>query len=154
MKPTTTYSLLAFLFLNSIAALAQTPSVTPQRKDNVILVQTADSAVTALKKLGQAFAAQGYTIDKLDKEFLTLTVSPKAVSGKANIMLSARANATQGANSVLHVTGDFTGSVAGRPTGGSAYYLPSAFQVQSAAFHALQKVIITYPSGQLSYTKQ
>lgn len=150
----TIYCLIAFFFINSAAALAQAPSATPQRKDNVILVQTADSAVAALKKLGQTFVAQGYTIDKLDKEFLTLTISPKSVSGKANIMLSARANATQGANSTLHVTGDFTGSVAGRPTGGSAYYLPSAFQVESAAFHELQKVIIAYPSGQLSYTKQ
>jgi hypothetical protein len=109
-------SLLAFTLCGrSASAQAQAG---PKKKDSVVLIQTPDSAVTALRKLGQASVAQGYTIEELDKEFLTLTVAPKVLAVKASPRLSARASATEGASSTLRVTGDFSASIAGRPFGG------------------------------------
>ncbi|MVN78917.1 hypothetical protein GO988_21520 [Hymenobacter sp. HMF4947] len=66
--------LLAALLACAIPTLAQTvppagqEASEPTKKDNVIILHTADSVATAYTKLGRLLLESGYPIDKSDKE--------------------------------------------------------------------------------------
>ncbi|SNR92491.1 hypothetical protein [Hymenobacter mucosus] len=67
------------LFTLPVGAFAQTVSSQPFKKANIILIQTPDSGVVALKKIGALLVDKGFVIQKLDTDFNTLTTEPKQI---------------------------------------------------------------------------
>jgi len=149
MKPVL---LLCALFV-CFAAVGQTAPV-PAWKDNVVLVQTPDSAATALRKLATVFVSQGYTVEKLDREFLTLALAPKMVPNKYNPMLTVQAHATAGGNSALKIEGHYKGFSGDVPLDNFAQFTGNNNLCNSACFRELQKAALAYPAGQVSYGRQ
>ncbi|MGI4871502.1 MAG: hypothetical protein ACRYFX_10025 [Janthinobacterium lividum] len=146
--------LLVALLLTPIFAHAQATHATPQKSDNLILIQTPDSSATALKKLAQVFVSQGYTTEKLDREFLTLTLAPKTLAVKNSPALMARATATAGASSTLRLTGEYKAFIGSIPANDVARYEGVEWGLNSRTFRALEAAALTYPGGQVSYGKQ
>ena len=137
----------------SLAAVGQTTPL-PAWKDNLVLVQTPDSAATALRKLATVFVGQGYTVEKLDREFLTLALAPKMVPNKYNPSLTVQAHATPGGNSVLKIEGQYKGFAGDIPLGNLAQFTGNNNLCNSACFRELQKAALAYPAGQVSYGRQ
>ena len=135
------------------AAVGQT-APRPALKDNVVLVQTPDSAATALRKLATVFVSQGYTVDKLDTQFMTLALSPKMVPNHYNPSLTVQAHATPGGNSVLKIEGQYKGFAGDVPLGNFAQYSGNNNGCNSACFRELQKAAFAYPAGLVSYSRQ
>lgn len=140
--------------LGFLTAHAQGATPTPKAKDNLVLIQTPDSAATALKKLALAFVAQGYTVDKLDREFLTLTLAPKVLAIKHSPALTVHAQASKGTNSSLRLSGTYKGFIGSLPIEDIAKYEGVNWGLNSRTFHELQKAALAYPAGQVSYAKQ
>ncbi len=74
MKPILTLLIVVFL---SFTAYAQTE---PFKKANAINIETGLPAAEAYKAWGQHLAANGYTIDKSNPEFMMITTGPKDTS--------------------------------------------------------------------------
>jgi hypothetical protein len=147
-------TLLAFCvaFLSLGAVRGQT---LPVAKANVVLIQTPDSAATALRKLAAVFVAQGYTVERLDTQFFTLVLAPKMLTVRYNPTLTARAHATAGANSTLSISGDYKGFVMGDvPLFGFAQFYGSAGTCNKTCFAQLQQAAVAYPGGRVTYAKQ
>ena len=123
-------------------------------EDNVVLVQTPDSAATALRKLATVFVSQGYTVEKLDREFLTLTLAPKTLNGAFSPILLARASATPGPNSALRLMGDFKAVVLGHNVNDAAKVYGTEKGISINSFRAIEKAALAYPAGQVSYGRQ
>ncbi|MGI4871484.1 MAG: hypothetical protein ACRYFX_09935 [Janthinobacterium lividum] len=146
--------LLTALVLLPAFAYAQATHPKPQPKDDLILIQTQDSSATALKKLAQVFVSQGYTVEKLDREFLTLTLAPKTLAVRNSPALTARATATAGASSTLRLTGEYKAFIGSIPANDVAQLGGSENGLYSRTFRALEAAALTYPGGQVSYGKQ
>ena len=145
--------LLLLALLASFTAHAQTGPPSPN--DNLVLVQTPDSAVAALKKLAVAFVAQGYKVAKLDTQFLTLTLKPKILrSSSDDPLLLVKASAAPGANSTLTITAEYQILDTSPRLNGYAEIRGNERGAPLSSFRALQKVALTYPAGQVSYGKQ
>lgn len=142
------------LALIASASSAHAQAVKPPAKSNVVVVQTADSAAAALDKLAQAFVAQGYTVDKLDARFLTLTLAPKTLPTAFAPVLLARATASRGANSKIQLAGEYRATVMGRLINGPAEMQGSEKGVPMSGFRALEKVALSYPRGRVSYARE
>jgi hypothetical protein len=149
----TIFSALTCAFF-ATSARAQEPLAKPRQKDNMVVIQTPDSANVALATLARAFVAQGYTVDKLDAQFLTLRLAPKTLATTFAPVLLARATATAGANSSLRVTGEYRAIAMGRPLNGLAEMQGSEKGVAVSSFRALEKVALSYLGGKVSYTNQ
>lgn len=144
----------ALLALAPLFAHAQAPISAPKPKDNVVLIQTPDSAATALRNLAIVFVAQGYTINKLDKEFLTLLMEPKTLAHSYNPVLTIRAAASQQTASLLRLSGAYKASAGSIQVASPAEYMGSETGTNKTAFRELQKAALAYPGGQVSYAKE
>ncbi len=136
-------------FMGAAHAQAQ-----PKKGDNLVLIQTPDSAGVALKKLVQAFVVQGYTVEKYDGQFYTLTLAPKTLLSTFSPILLARASATNGAKSTLRLSGEYRAVVMNHPLNDVVEMKGSEKGIPTSGFRALEKVALTYPGGQVSYGKQ
>lgn len=137
-----------------LTAHGQAPQAKPKAKDSLVLIQTTDSAVVALKKVATIFVTQGYTVEKLDTQFLTLTLAPKTLTIKNNPMLSVRASASKGANSILTLTGEYKAMLGEVALNGLAKFEGVEWGLNSKCFRAIESIALTYPSGQVLYGKQ
>jgi hypothetical protein len=127
----------------------------PPVKSSIVVVQTPDSAAVALRKVATALVAQGYTVDKLDTQFCTLLMAPKAMAQQYNPVLTVRAAASPGTNSVIKISGDYKVDYGNTHFTTRAEYAGSETGNNKTAFRELQKAAVAaYPSGQLSYIKQ
>lgn len=126
----------------------------PQKGDNIILVQTQDSATVALKKLGQLFVAQGFTVERYEPQLNSLVLSPKTLPSTLSPTLLARATASSGPNSTLRLFGEYQVRVLGKPVNDIVEIKGSEKGVPISGYRALQKVAIAYPGGTVSYGKQ
>ena len=142
--------LLCVLLACGLQAAAQ---VSPALKSTVVAVQTPDSAVAALQKFGALLVQRGYTVDKFDKQFLTLTTTPKLVAQRDNPTLSVRVVATPGANSTLRVNGEYKATILNVPLTEPAQYTGKNGSCSTACFKELQGAALAYPAGKVSYTK-
>jgi hypothetical protein len=133
--------------------LAFGQAIKPTPKANAVVIQTPDSAAVALRHLAQAFVAQGYAVDKLDTQFLTLTLAPKTLSGNYSPVITIRANASQGVNSTVRIMGDYRANAGAIQVAGRAQYVGSTTGTNKIAFSELQKAAFAYPSGKVSYAK-
>lgn len=146
------------LLLLSFSSVGQTTSgmilTTPFKGANTILVQTPDSAATALYKLGQVFVQQGYTIEKLDQEALTLVCAPKTFVSLGNPVLVIKATAVAGTNSQLALTGDYTIRAGETVFALHAQYNGPTPPEKKTTFGELDRLANAYPNGKVAYTKR
>lgn len=146
-------SLIAALLI-CFAFVAHGQAAKPMLKANTVVIQTPDSAAVALRKLAQAFVAQGYTVDKLDTQFLTLLLAPKILAVKYSPAFTVRASATAGSKSTLRLTGEYKATAGDVPLMNIAQYEGTEWGLNSRCFRAMEKVALTYPAGQIGYAKQ
>lgn len=140
------------LLLVGIAAKAQ--GVSPMNKASVIVVQTPDSANTALKKLAQLFVERGYVVEKLDKEFHTLLLAPKVIVHQYSPVLTIRVNASGGAQATARLSGEYRAVVMGAVLAEQVAYSGHDKSCIGVCFQELQKTALAYPSGKVSYAKR
>jgi hypothetical protein len=153
MKTLFCAALLAFA-VPALAHAQGTPAK-PKPKDNVVLVQTPDSAATALKRLARALVSKGYTVDKLDGEFFTLLTAPKAMPQQYNPVFVVRAIASPGINSTIKLTGEYSVNYGATHFTTKTEYAGSETGNNKTAFRELQQAAaVAYPQGQVSYTKE
>ncbi|WP_303311231.1 hypothetical protein [Hymenobacter sp. BT730] len=149
---------LAILLFLSFSSVGQTKSglvlATPFKGANTVLVQTPDSAATALHKLGQVLAQEGYTVEKLDREVLTLVCSPKTLVSLGHPVLVIKATAVAGANSQLALTGDYTITAGKTVFDLHAQYNGTTTPDKKTSFGELDSIANAYPNGQVAYTKR
>jgi hypothetical protein len=144
--------LLSVCLLLSLGASAQ--SAKPASKDNTVLIQTPDSASTALRKLAAAFTQRGYTVSKLDTEFLTLTLEPKLVAHKTSPTLAVRAIASPGAFATLRMAGEYQVVIFNQPLREAVYFSGNNNSCNAACFRELQRAAAAYPQGKVTYAKR
>lgn len=136
------------------SAQAQSWHPKPKARDNLILIQTADSATLALRKLGQVFGAQGFTIDKLDETLLTLTLAPKTLPLSYHPVLYIGARADRSASSNLTLRADYRAASRGIRVGSPAEYVGGESGITKTCFRMLEKAALAYPGGYVSYGRQ
>jgi hypothetical protein len=129
-------------------------SPTPPKRANAVLVQTPDSAAVALRRFATALVSQGYVIEKLDAQFLTLITAPRVIEGQCMQRLIVRAVAAAGPNSGLCISGDYTATILGQPYSGIAQYSGENKGCNTSSFRALERAARAYPAGRVSYAKQ
>ncbi|MDF7810948.1 hypothetical protein [Hymenobacter sp. YC55] len=142
------------LVLFSLFGRAQSQPA-PFKSANVITVLTADSAATALHKMGLALVGQGYMVDKVDKEFLVLVSRPRQLTTyTAPIFLTIRISASPTAPATLRVMGDYVMAtmfdVKFNPVEYPSHGLRGA---NSITFTELEKLAKLYPEGKLAYER-
>ena len=98
--------------------------------------------------------AQGYTVEKLDAQFLTLILAPKTLPVKFNPVLTVRAATKAGAASELAVSADYRVEYGDIRFSRTAEFTGSESGCTKQAFRAIEKVALTYPSGKVSYSKR
>ena len=140
------------LFFCTFRVAGQTAK--PPHQATVVVVQTPDSAAVALRKLATIFVAQGYTVERLDNTFFTLTLAPKLVKNIYQPMLSVKAVASAGGSSTVRVSGVWQALVLGAPLTKAASYEGSASGTNRSTFAELQQAANAYPAGVVSYSKQ
>ena len=139
--------------LTCLGVSAQTIlQATPPPDADVLMIQTPDTRQDALGQVSQALTRQGYRVEKVDRQLMTLLIQPKAVSSSPTpILLTLRARATAGPESILTLQGDYT--VPGKKTTGVARYAADQRSGSRVAFDHLQKAAAAYPAGKLLYGK-
>ena len=122
---------------------------------NVITITTADSASVALVKLGRAFQANGVTVERLDKDLLSISTKPKVLSNGLYLPEATYlAVATPGANSVLTITGQ------GKAEGmGAKVIFPVEIKgtekgPPTSAFRLMELTAKAYPGGRVGYMRK
>lgn len=148
------FPLLFLLLCPFLSVYGQSP-ITPLHKANTIIIQTPDSATMALRKLATAFVAQGYTVDKLDAQFYTLLMAPKAMDNTYHPVLTIRATAQPGGNSLVKLMADYKVDYGNTHFSAKAEYAGSESGNNKTAFREMQQAArAAYPNGQISYGKQ
>jgi hypothetical protein len=141
-----------FLFVLSSAAFAQIPTVaTPFKGANTVCVQTPDSAVQALRKLATILVAQGYTIAKVDTEYLTLRTDPRTTPGYSTL-LTLKATASPGAASLLAISGEMVVNTMNYTANNTMQYGGSGFW--KATFQEAESAARKYPGGAVAYYRR
>jgi hypothetical protein len=80
--------LLAVLLLNTVPTLAQ--SAAPAKGATTIIISTSDSMATAYTKLSRLLLADGYSINKADKELAYINTDYKSIQANRGVELALK----------------------------------------------------------------
>lgn len=143
--------LLLLVFIGRVS-FAQTTASAPFKGANVILVQTSDSASTALMNAARVFVAQGFVIDKLDKELNYLTTQGKPVGQLSPAVYTYKVVAAPGpSGATLRITGEYTVPVGLRSITSSMHWYKGNMTQDKACFNNADNAAKAYPGGVIRY---
>lgn len=146
-----TLLLLGVCFLLTVPVLGQGQAQV-FKGANTILVQTSDSANTALTKMARLFVQQGFTIDKLDQSLGYLTTTGKTYGQISPAVFTYKVVAQPSASgTVLVVTGEYIVQAGLRSiTSPMHWYKGNLTQDKQCFLHA-QEVANAYSGASVSY---
>jgi hypothetical protein len=146
-------TLLALGLLTATPILAQTlpapgqEATQPFKKANTILVYTADSAKTAIKRAAMALQQQGFAVDRVDYDLLS-------ISTKDHAFLNSFYNMTVlviWENNHLRYTGQWRGQAMGATVQEPAAQTNPA---SKKAFAEMERAALAYPGGRAAYLQR
>jgi hypothetical protein len=117
----------------------------PFRKANTIWIFTTDSAKTALKNAAMLLQQQGFAVDRLDYDLLSVSTKPR---GFANSVYDMTILAIW-AGGKLKFTGQWRGQAMGMTVNEPAAMTNAA---SKKAFAEIQKVAMAYNGGRVAYS--
>ena len=141
------------IFITSINSMKGQHTI-PEKKDNVILINTSNVAEENFKLFGKFLIDEGFSFTSKDIDFLTLTTSEKTSEGgykyillisfkDSQILIRAKCNYVMFGSSLSNIQVDWT----------DWEYAKSRSSFYGIAFKAFEPILKRY-NGELNYIKQ
>ncbi|MCI4443144.1 MAG: hypothetical protein JHC39_06505 [Lentimicrobium sp.] len=147
------FFLFIIIFITSTNSLRGQHNI-PEKKDNVILINTSNTAEENFKLFGKFLIDEGFSFASKDIDFLTLTTSEKTSEGgykyillisfkDSQILIRAKCNYVMFGSSLSNIQLDWT----------DWEYAKSRNSPSGIAFKAFEPILKKY-NGELNYIKQ
>ncbi|GAB2540182.1 hypothetical protein [Rufibacter soli] len=130
----------------------------PQRKDNVVYIETEDSPEEAFVKMGKILAEENFTIITANKEIGIINTASKPLTGVVGAALNANVRTKQG-KTIIAMTGIYDGTdvtlygVTSKQES-EIWYATSNMNTMSRAWDEMERIAKAYSGGKITYGKR